>query len=211
MTDRPRNDEREALIAGDRAGSLGLAGLLADRSTWIEPDAGLEGRVLAAVADAERTADPVAMPARPEAARRRRRIARSAAVAAAAIAIAVGTMTVTRGGSSADFKATLSATASAPSARGSVEVTHSEYGFLLTLDAKGLPASPPGTYYQAWLKNATGTLVPIGTFSSGDGRVSLWSGVSPKEFPTMTVTIESTDNDQASSGRRVLVGELMPR
>ena len=58
------------------------------------------------------------------------------------------------------------------------------------------------------MKNAAGTLVPIGTFSSSDGRVTLWSGVSPDDFPTMTVTIEAADNDQASSGRRVLVGEV---
>jgi hypothetical protein len=58
------------------------------------------------------------------------------------------------------------------------------------------------------LKNAAGTLVPIGTFSSSDGHVTLWSGVSPKDFPTITVTIESPDNDQESSGRRVLVGEI---
>jgi hypothetical protein len=50
--------------------------------------------------------------------------------------------------------------------------------------------------------------VPIGTFSSSDGRVTLWSGLSPKDFPTLTVTIEATDNDQTSSGRQVLVGEV---
>jgi hypothetical protein len=58
------------------------------------------------------------------------------------------------------------------------------------------------------LRNATGTLVPVGSFSSSDGRATLWSGVSPKDFPTITVTIEAPDNDQSSSGRRVLVGEV---
>jgi hypothetical protein len=32
--------------------------------------------------------------------------------------------------------------------------------------------------------------------------------VSPRDFHTITVTIEARDNDQSSSGRRVLVGEL---
>ena len=50
--------------------------------------------------------------------------------------------------------------------------------------------------------------MPIGTFSSSDGRVTLWSGVSPKEFPTITVTIEAADGDQGSSGRRVLTGDV---
>jgi Anti-sigma-K factor rskA len=67
---------------------------------------------------------------------------------------------------------------------------------------------PNGEYYQAWLKNAAGALVPIGTFSSADASITLWSGVSPRDFPTITVTIESADNHQASSGRRVLVGEV---
>ena len=58
------------------------------------------------------------------------------------------------------------------------------------------------------MKNAADTLVPIGTFSSSDGRITLWCGVSPKDFPTLTVTIEATDNEQTSSGRQVLVGEV---
>ena len=76
------------------------------------------------------------------------------------------------------------------------------------LDARGLPKLPAGEYYQAWLKNAAGTLVPIGTFSSSDGRVTLWSGVSPKDFRVISVTIEAADGDQGSSGHRVLVGEV---
>ena len=56
MTDSPTNEEREALIAGDRAGALEpdeaaelalLADLLADPSTWAEPSAGLEDTVVA--------------------------------------------------------------------------------------------------------------------------------------------------------------------
>ena len=65
-----------------------------------------------------------------------------------------------------------------------------------------------GAYYQAWLKNAADVLVPVGTFSSSNGTVTLWSGVSPRTFTTITVTIEPDDNDQASSGRRVLIGEV---
>jgi hypothetical protein len=50
-------------------------------------------------------------------------------------------------------------------------------------------------------------LVPIGTFN--DGRdVTLWAGVSPKEFPTLSVTRERADTDQASSGERVLIGAV---
>jgi len=48
------------------------------------------------------------------------------------------------------------------------------------------PALRSGEYYQAWLKNSAGALVPIETFSSSDGRVTLWSVVSPKDVPTIT-------------------------
>ena len=50
-------------------------------------------------------------------------------------------------------------------------------------------------------------LVPIGTFNEGQD-VTLWAGVSPKDFTTLTVTREQADGDQASSGERVLVGPV---
>ncbi len=120
-------------------------------------------------------------------------------------------MLVTRGGTSADYEAQLTATGSASGAHASADITRNEAGFRITLDASRLPALRAGEYYQAWLKDSADTLVPIGTFSSSDGRVTLWSGVSPKDFPTLTVTIEAADNDQTSSGRRVLVGEVRAR
>jgi hypothetical protein len=106
------------------------------------------------------------------------------------------------------YKAQLEATGLAPGARGSAEITRNDAGFRIALDARGLPRLRVGEYYQAWLKNEAGTLVPIGTFSSSDGRITLWSGVSPDKFSTFTVTIERADNDQQSSGRRVLVGAV---
>ena len=106
-----------------------------------------------------------------------------------------------------NFKADLTATALAPGARASAEMYHTEAGFRVSLEAHGLPDLPPGEYYQAWLRNAHGRLVPIGTFSSSDGHVTLWSGVSPNDFPTLTVTIEATDNDRAPREGRVLAGD----
>ena len=50
-------------------------------------------------------------------------------------------------------------------------------------------------------------LVPIGTFNEGR-RVTLWAGVSPKDFTTLTVTRERADGDQTSSGEKVLVGTV---
>jgi hypothetical protein len=230
MTDYLSNEEREALIAGDRAGELEpdeaadvafLAALLADPSTWAEPSTDLEASVLRAVADAELSSDSAETSASvtsiasgtPRSTRRRsspsrRRVVWSVVAAAAAVLIALGVVTVVRRDTNTDFQARLTATALAPGASGTVDVTHNRAGFRVDLDARGLPPLRNGDFYQAWLKNSAGTLVPIGSFSSSDANVTLWSGVSPADYPGISVTIEPADNDQRSSGRRVLVGTL---
>ena len=74
-------------------------------------------------------------------------------------------------------------------------------------DATGLPRLDDGRFYQAWLRNPAGTLVPIGSFNEGQD-VTLWAGVSPEDFTLLTVTRERADDDQSSSGERVLVGTV---
>ena len=78
-------------------------------------------------------------------------------------------------------------------------------GWQIQLDASGLPRLDGGQFYQAWLRNAAGVLVPIGSFNEGT-NVTLWAGVSPQDFPGMSITKESADDDQSSSGQRVMVG-----
>ena len=72
-------------------------------------------------------------------------------------------------------------------------------------------ASPPRQ--RALLRGVAakpaGVLVPIGTFNEGR-KVTLWAGVSPTDFSTLTVTREQADGDQASSGEKVLVGRSTP-
>ena len=89
---------------------------------------------------------------------------------------------------------------------GTAKIEKLPSGWRIGLDVE-LPRLDGGQYYQAWLKNDAGTLVPIGTFNEGEDVV-LWAGVSPLEFPTLTVTQEEANGDQASSGDRVLVGRL---
>ena len=48
-------------------------------------------------------------------------------------------------------------------------------GWRIELDATGLPRLDNGRFYQAWLRNAAGVLVPIGTFNEGQ-NVTLWAG-----------------------------------
>ncbi len=216
MSDR-RQEELEALIASARTEGLAqdeadelslLAELLGDPSTWAEPTSGLEDSVLQAVLDAPPAAAPGAAP---DARRRRRpRLMLSLLAAAAAIAIVVGAVAVVRREPSPMFKSRLTATALAPAARARADIYRNDAGFHVTLEASGLAKLPAGEYYQAWLKNASGILVPIGSFSSSDGKITLWSGVSPREFNAMSVTIEKTDGDLSSSGRRVLAGPVLP-
>jgi hypothetical protein len=213
--------ERRALLAGDRADTLDadevaevdvLAGVLADPSTWVEPDAGLEDRVVRAVTDAspaEEASGARTSGRDPRVQSRRRRLAVAIAGVAASIVAVVGVLAVSGGGGAgSQFAATLGPTALAPGAHATAAVTHNGAGFRIELDARGLRALPDGAYYQGWLRNAKGGQVSIGTFSSSDDDIVLWSGVSPREYRSMTVTVEPDDDNPRSSGRRVLAGAV---
>jgi anti-sigma-K factor RskA len=219
VNERLSEEERAALIAehanepigSDAAEDLSiLTDLLADPSTWAEPPDRLEEAVAHRVeAEPSQQAGPGGEPrTHQEPSRRRRTSALVAIAAAAAVAIALGALAVLRSSSTPDYTAQLAATNVVPGARASADIMQNNAGFRVVLHAHGLATLPAGEYYQAWLKNAAGTLVPIGTFSSSDANVTLWSGVSPSLFPTLTVTIEQADNNQESSGRRVLIGEV---
>jgi hypothetical protein len=94
-----------------------------------------------------------------------------------------------------------------PGASGTAELSKTDSGWRIELDATGLPRLDDGRFYQAWLKDADDVLIPVGTFNEPHDVV-LWAGVSPVRFSTLTVTEEQADGDQASSGRRVLVGSI---
>jgi hypothetical protein len=208
MSDLTPHEDREAMIIDSYEGPLGpdevadaalLAEILADSSAWAEPRADLEDDIVRAVEQ------DTPAPSKSRWSSRRMFLL---SAAAALVVVAIGALVVARDHPSNDFKTTLRATELAPAARGEGEITHNRAGFRIEMYAHDLPMLHAGEYYQAWLKNASGTAVPIGTFSSSDDHVTFWSGVSPDVFPTMTVTIEATDNNQATSGRTVLVGPV---
>ncbi len=93
----------------------------------------------------------------------------------------------------------------APAASATARLHATPSGLAIELDVSGLPPSPPGFYYQAWMKGPGG-LVTIGTFHlrGGPGTVELWSAVSLADYPTITVTREPEDGNPASSGQVVL-------
>jgi Anti-sigma-K factor rskA len=199
-----------------------IRALLADPAMWEVPGQHLEDTVVAAVTGAasretgDERSDPPAAARRAaggEPARRARRRPRrsvvawaagAAAAAAIAIAIAIG-VTSGAGTTATTFTAALSGTSLAPGATGQAMLTQTTAGWHVTLHVSGLPRLDNGRFYQAWLKNAAGILVPIGTFNQS-GDVTLWSGVPPTQYPTITVTRQQANGNPASSGQRVLVG-----
>ena len=105
------------------------------------------------------------------------------------------------------FQAALAPTILLPKARGEATLTKTSSGWRIELKVTGLRRLDAGRFYEAWLRNSAGVLVPVGTFNVGP-KVTLWAGVSPKDFPTLSVTREQADGDQASSGEKVLVGTV---
>jgi hypothetical protein len=213
MNPRPTLHERAAFITdgGHRHLDLAqsaevmlIAEVLAEASIWTDPGARLGDSVVDCVTD---------LASGPR--RGRRRSVRLAAVAAAVVAtLATAVAIVVRTEPDAEFDAQLQSTVSAPrasaSASASAELYRNRSGFRVVLDARDLPSLPEGDYYQAWLKNDVGGLVPIGTFSSSQDEVTLWSGASAANFVRILVTTESTISAPEPS-RVVLVGEVHHR
>lgn len=207
MNDQLTREERAAMIAGGRSRTLDsdevadlglLTDLLAHPSTWAETSAGLEDAVLQTILDA---------PPPHRFARRARRVASVGAAAVAIVAIAIS-LTVTHHAGPQSFDAEMRSPALTHGVAGSVAISENRAGYRVMLHAKGLPTLTAPRYYQAWLKDGTGTRVPIGTFSSCDGPITLWSGVPPETFSTITVTRESTETEPDATSEVVLVGAI---
>jgi hypothetical protein len=105
------------------------------------------------------------------------------------------------------FAMVVNGTSLVPGAHGSATLTKMSSGWQVELTATGLPHLTNGRYYQAWLKNSAGVLVPIGTFNDAV-NVTLWSGVPVTQFRTLTVTRQQANGNPASSGQRVLIGTI---
>jgi hypothetical protein len=195
---------RRAPLEAQVAGSTELADRLAEQ----------QRAVALAQSAATEVVAPAALRARIEELQRTRRtrparqfVAVGAGVAAVAAAAAIAFVVVGSGTSGGQLKAALGPTALDPGARGEATLEKTASGWRITLNATGLPRLDGGRFYQAWLRNSAGVLVPIGTFNEGR-KVTLWAGVSPKDFPTLSITRERADGDQGSSGQKVLVGTV---
>jgi Anti-sigma-K factor rskA len=205
-----------ALDPAERADLDDLRALLADPSVWAEPGPGLEDDVTAAVvrAAASARAEPggsvPAITARLRRGRRPRVVAAMAGLTAAAAAAAIAVAVSLGGGTHPlQYQAALAGTALAPDASAQVTLTQTTSGWQIVLHGRGLPRLDNGYYYEAWLKNPAGILVPIGTFNQPQD-VTLWAGVPPTQYPAITITRQRADGNPKSSGQRVLVGVAHP-
>ena len=177
-----------------------LRALLADPDGWAEPPAGLLGQILAGTGTG--TGSAAGRDDRRRQIQMRRTVRAGAAALLAAAAVVIG-IVVTRGPATTDVA--LAGTRLAPAASATAKLHATPSGLAIELDVSGLPPSPPGYYYQAWMKGPRG-LVTVGTFHlrGGPGTVELWSAVSLADYPTITVTREPEDGNPASSGQVVL-------
>jgi anti-sigma-K factor RskA len=204
----------ESLTPQERAELDELRELLEAPAAWEEPDAGLEDRVVAAIAE-EAARVPAAAPAPAKPARVRWRLRRPVfalgGLATAAVAIAIALVLALGSSSPAplQFAMVVSGTSLAPGAHGTGTLTKTESGWRIELSATGLRHLSGGRYYQAWLKNAAGILVPVGTFNDAQ-KVTLWSGAPVTQFRAFSVTVQQANGNPRSSGKRVLVGIAHP-
>ena len=197
--------ERRAELEAQIAESPELAGLLAEQERAV-------GFARSAASEVEA---PAGLRARVETRRQARRVPGwrrpvligAAAAATVVVAVAVGLGVFGSSTSGKRFHASLAATDLAPGASGNATLTKTSSGWRIELDATGLPRLDNGRFYEAWLKNPAGVLVPVGTFNEGR-KVTLWAGVSPETFTSLSVTREDADGNQASSGRKVLVAKI---
>jgi hypothetical protein len=221
--DRTCEDQQAAYLEGDPTAADHLAdcsvcvleqpaldeikGLLGDEAMWVEPPADLEDRVVAAALGDELSHRR----ARRDAPRARRGIGRPIWLAAAACVVGAllgaGVVKALDRPTHFQQQVALAGTLHAPQASAVAKVRANALGLEIRLDVTGLPTTPAGSFYEAWVKGPNG-LVPIGTFHTGNGVIMLWSGVPLSTHPTFTVTIQKDDGNSTSSGIQVLVGTL---
>jgi hypothetical protein len=203
LADGSLSPERRAALEAEVGRSPELARRLAEQQRALELVSGAAAEVEAPAALRARVDQlgrgrrrRTALPARPLL------VGAAAAVAAVAIGLVAFDSTSTE-----SFHVALASTELMPAARGEATLTKTDSGWRIELDATGLPRLEAGRFYQAWLRIPDGVSVPVGTFNEGRG-VTLWAGVSPVDFPMLTVTREQADDDQASSGELVLVATV---
>jgi hypothetical protein len=203
-----RDEPPVPMSEAQRTAADALLTQLSDETLWAEPPADLADLVVRRI-QSERSAEQQ-MRTRSLS----RRGVQALAACAAAVALVLSAVAVLSLNHDDDTQQqyALNGTPLAPDARGSVVTRETGSGLGISLRVDGLAAAQPGTFYQAWVKGDAGA-VPIGTFHIREGEdtdvIELWSGVDPKLYPTMTVTLQREGAGPASSGQVVLQGKVV--
>jgi anti-sigma factor RsiW len=151
------------------------------------------------------------MPLRPRRSRAVRWLAAAAAGLLVVAALGIGAVVLSGGGDTTTIA--LSA-GDVGSGSGRAVVSQVDGGRRIELTVSGLPANPPGTYYECWFVGPGDTeeapnRVSAGTFTVGaDGTatVTMVSAADAGRFPRMGVTLEPDDGNPARTGPKYLVG-----
>ena len=188
-----------------------LAALEADLSSaalWAEPPTSLEDDLVAAIAAdvaAEAGPAPAVQPAR-------RWLWAVAAIAFLAGGFALGAVVTGDDDSGTEIVGevfALDGTELAAEADADVELAVLLNGLRIILAVDELPPAPDGTFYEAWLVDGQ-AYVSAGTFHMRNqtGRIELWAGVTPSDYPTFLVTLEADDGDPTASGDVVFEADV---
>jgi hypothetical protein len=205
----------------------GMPGLLEQAPEPVDVPAGLESRVMAAIArePARRPAAPAAprprivrpAPARPP------RLAWVTAAAAAVVLAFVGGLGLGRGLAPVPAPTPVPVpvltsihlvSANGSAASGDATIRSTAGGKSIELTVRGLPPPPPGFFYTCWLVGADDTLqhqnrVSVGSFvTPSTGPVTLrWETAADlARYPHLGVTLEPDNGNPLHQGPRVLAG-----
>ena len=113
------------------------------------------------------------------------------------------------GGSSSGVP--LTATALAPGASGELRGEKVGENLRGELEVEGLPELRKHEYYEMWYATEDGERISCGTFrAQPEGRtiVNLTAPALATSYPVIEVTREPDDGDPATSGKKILVGDL---
>jgi anti-sigma-K factor RskA len=202
----------------------GLPDLLAQAPEPVDVPAGMEARVIAAVArEPARGGTPRHRVLRPGPAPRPR-LALVAAAAAAAILVAfaggigLGRGLVPGGSPTQQSPSPLAnihlVSATGSGASGDAVVRSAPGGKSIELTVRGLPPPPPGFFYTCWLVAGDDTLqhqnrISVGSFVTGaTGSVTVrWETAADlARYPHLGVTLEPDNGNPLHQGPRVLAG-----
>jgi hypothetical protein len=218
--------DRDADLAdADLAEFAALTDELRASATWSAPPPSLRDAILNRVRDQAAEAlpaEPVMAAPEPKPAPRvaaapkawaRWRLTWAIPVAAvAAAAFTAGVITIDRAlqpGPPAGETYVATGTQLAPGATATVIVSANPSGFSLRVQATGLPAAAVGSYYSAWLHGPRG-VVPLGSFHQhqSGSSVALWSGVDPKDYTNLMITLQAEGEPPSPSDLVVMTATL---